>query len=87
MARFRIFKNVPVPTTKHDVSGRKEKYPFRIMEVGDCFYVPFKTKKPETVRCTVASAATAHKKRHAPEKKFTTRILRDRNAVGIWRTK
>ena len=46
--RYVIDKNVPLPAKA--TTGRKSKYPFDLMEVGDSFFVPGKVRMASTVR-------------------------------------
>lgn len=45
--RYVIDKNVPLPAKA--TTGRKSKYPFDLMEVGDSFFVPGKVRMASTV--------------------------------------
>ncbi len=70
-----IEKNIPIPNTK----GRKAKYPFATMEVGDSFLLEKVPKN--TVLNAARSWAIRHKKKHV----FTIRFI-DGN-TRIWRIK
>jgi hypothetical protein len=67
----------PVPNAHR---GRRPKYPFARMQVGDCFYVPLKEVKSANV---LASSARQWAKRNNSDRKFVTRVVGD--IVGIWR--
>jgi hypothetical protein len=73
---FQIEKDLPVPDV---ISGRRAKYPWRRMEVGDSFFTP------ETSRSGLSGA-----KRHAEKAtgfKFTcsTRVENGIKGVRVWR--
>lgn len=72
---MRIEKNVPAPSGK-TTRGRKSKYPFAHMEVGDSFTVTISEGA-----YVVGSAAGAYGRRH--NKKFTTRVAG--GLARVWR--
>ena len=67
----------PIPEPQQ---GRRPKYPFAQMKVGDCFYMPLKELKSPNV---LASSARQWAKRNNRNCRFVTRVVSDR--VGIWR--
>lgn len=67
----------PVPQPHQ---GRRTKYPFAQMKVGDCFYIPLSELKSPNV---LASSARQWAKRNNENRRFVTRIVGD--MVGIWR--
>ena len=67
----------PVPKPQQ---GRRTKYPFPQMNVGDCFYVSLREVKSPNV---LASSARQWAKRNNRNCRFVTRIVGD--MVGIWR--
>ena len=67
----------PVPDPQQ---GRRTKYPFDQMKVGDCFYIPLKELKSANV---LASSARQWAKRNNRNFRFVTRVIDD--MVGIWR--
>ena len=71
--------NDPMPRSK---SGGP-KYPFPDLEVGQCFYVPVGRRKPDSIRSVVATAAGQFGRRHG--KRFSIRLDRENNRVGVWR--
>ncbi len=71
---FHIEKGIPVP--KMTGAGRKTKYPFDVMEVGDSFFV--KDAKVKTLSRTCGS----HGKRLS--RKFISRTVE--GGVRVWRT-
>lgn len=70
-----IEKGIPIPNTK----GRKSKYPFDKMEVGDSF------KLKDVPKNTVLNAANSWAKRNKKKVKFTIRFID--NVTRIWRIK
>lgn len=74
MSEFTIDKDIPVP--KQVGTGRKNKYPFDALEVGDSFFV--KDAKVKTLSRTCGS----HGKRLS--RKFTSRTVD--GGVRVWRT-
>jgi hypothetical protein len=93
---FTIAKSVPIPVVRRSDAVRR-KYPFEAMEVGDMFFVPFKTKNTLHTHASNVGRETG--------KKFATRMtqmrpteaggwtptkIKDPEAVrgiGVWRTK
>lgn len=73
---FKIESGVPMPNTK----GRKLKYPFDKMKVGDSFELP--KGSPKT---TVLNAANSWLRRNNPQGKFSIRFHNDK--LRIWRVK
>ena len=74
MSEFTIEKGIPVP--KQVGAGRKNKYPFDAMEVGDSFFV-----KDGTVK-TLSRSCGIYGKRL--ERKFASRTVD--GGVRVWRT-
>ena len=74
MSEFTIEKSIPVP--KLTGAGRKTKYPFESMQVGDSFFV-----KDGTVKTLSRSCCTYGKRL---ERKFTSRTVD--GGARVWRT-
>jgi len=76
MTQIKIDKGVPIPAVENarGKGGRRPKYPFVCMEIGDSF---FTNTHPKTVR----TAASTHYRRH--NKKFTTRS--ENGGTRVWR--
>jgi len=75
---FEIEKSIPIP---EDWSrGRKQKYPFDNMEIGDSFFVPRDEEKATNLILSISSA-----KRRALPKQFTVRYIRTEKGVRTWR--
>lgn len=49
---FAIEKNIPAPSI-----DLRRKYPFREMEVGDSFFVPFDHREPNHLRSSIYTSA------------------------------
>ena len=73
MSEFTIEKGIPVP--KMTGAGRKTKYPFESMQVGDSFFV-----KDGTVKTLSRSCGTYGKRL---ERKFTSRTVN--GGARVWR--
>lgn len=73
---YKIYRD-PVPGWQ---AGRRSKYPFAEMKVGDCFYIPLKQVNSQNA---VASAARQWTKRNSKDWKFVSRVVGDR--IGLWR--
>ena len=69
-----IDKNVRIPSVSRP--GRKPKYPWRTMDVGDSFFVPSKTP------CKLSGSMQGAKKRLG--RNFTARAVE--GGVRVWRT-
>lgn len=69
-----IEKGIPMP--ERSKTGRKGKYPFSEMEVGDSFFLDDKTQK------SVASTVTSARKKFG----FTFAARDEDTGVRIWRT-
>lgn len=87
-SQFTIIRDAgPPPPAK---GGRGvSMYPFAELEVGDAFDAPrdgVRTKHgQDRTQVRVARSACAYVSRHAPSKKFTTRLV-DEQTVRVWRT-
>lgn len=95
MTKIVIEAGIPVPPKKAFVGrgGRKSKYPFEDMQVGDSFAMPLgRQKKYPSNRGAVSyknetllrSAAHGCAKRN-PGMRFTVRRLDDEGMVRVWR--
>lgn len=73
MSEFTIDKGIPVP--KQVGTGRKTKYPFDLMEVGDSFFI--KDTKVKTISCSCG----IYGKRL--NRKFTSRTVE--GGARVWR--
>lgn len=78
-----IEKGIPIP--KVDKSyAYDSKYPFKVMEVGDSFFVPVDREQPRKQFHRVAMNISAScRAKRMNGKKFLTRTLRD--GVRCWR--
>jgi len=74
MSEFTIEKGVPVP--KQVGAGRKNKYPFDALEVGDSFFVK------DTKVKAISKTCSNHGKRLS--RKFASRTVD--GGVRVWRT-
>lgn len=81
MAVVKFQEGVPVPPPRSGKPGRKPKYAFDRLRVGDSMVV--ETENPEEVRQTYWSVR-AWNKRH-PETRLEWR--RVEKGIGVWRTK
>jgi len=87
MKTFKIHKNKKMPNNAKN-SGRKLKYPFDALDVGDCFEVDVKDKKIASIQAQIASAGIQWSKINTKGKvKFTVRRLNDGKKIGVWRIK
>lgn len=73
---LKIYRD-PVPQTR---SGRRPKYPFAQMNVGECFYVPTTEVKSPYV---LSASARQWARRNGRPWKFVARQVGD--MIGIWR--
>jgi hypothetical protein len=73
---LKIYRD-PVPVAR---PGRRAKYPFALMHVGDCFYVPVSDVKSPNV---LAASARQWAKRNGKNWKFVAREAGD--MLGLWR--
>ena len=76
---FKIDENVPLPPQNR---GRKSKYPFYELEVGQSFFVPDEFKKKIT-------GYIGYARKCLPKRKFTARSVEEGEDKGIrvWRIK
>lgn len=91
-------KNVPIPSavSARQRVGRRRKYPFNTMDVGEMFFVPNRTKNNLTTHASAVGRKLG--------RKFATRLMHMRDTgdhwepcaesddgavigVGVWRTK
>lgn len=63
MTEIKLDQTIPIPQS---AAGRKSKYPFADMKLGDSFFAPVKTT-------ALHSSAISYNKRHSLKMKFTTR--------------
>lgn len=77
---YKIERNVPIAARKRG----NRKYPFGDLNKGDSIFVPIRDAEPMIVRLSLH----VFKKKHAGEKKFTTRVLVENKIKGtrVWRT-
>ena len=82
-----IDKNVPIPESKFGQGGfgRKPKYPFADMEVGDSFLVKCIRKQRGRVQTRLCNAASIYKRKHDRKTDFTTRASDDEGGIRVWR--
>lgn len=76
MSEFEIEKDVPVKA--------RLIYPFKQMEEGDSFFVPFNDKDPEKLRQSVASSIYRTQRLH--NGKFTMKTDRAEGGIRVWCT-
>lgn len=82
---IKIEKNIPIK----DKRGRRKgefSYPFKDMNVGDSFFVPFNGKKMDSVRTSLHTTARLWALGHNNGRKFSTSIVEEKDGVRIWRT-
>lgn len=72
-----IEKNIPIPSGT-GITGRRAKYPFGEMEVGDSLFID---NEPRGSQSGASMASKQHGARYG--KKFTSRT--EGNGVRIWR--
>lgn len=77
---FPIRKGVPLPHSSGNTT-KQERYPWREMDVGDSFVVPFRGGDVAKQQASVATVAKHASKRHGH--KYTTRRLE--GGIGVWR--
>lgn len=78
-----IEKNIPLPARVRGTQGRRSKYPFAQMEVGDSFAITAIEQTAYKLRNSIGNCAIKWVQKNAPERKFSTRITG--NTVRIWR--
>ena len=75
---YDLHKNVPVPKPdKRSPPVRRKKYPFEVMEVGDMFFIPAKTKN------NLMSLASSKGKTLG--RKFATRLTYMAESLDGWK--
>jgi hypothetical protein len=88
-AQFKIETGIPIPEIQRG-GFRTETYPFQQLEVGQSFFVPGTTEKPnpaKSLASTVSSATRRYGKTDG--RKFTIRTAEENGVKGarIWREK
>lgn len=73
---FSIQKHVPIPTPVRSVSPARRKYPFAEMDVGDCFFIPNKSKNTISTHTSTMSKQL--------NCKFTTRMVYLKQVADEW---
>lgn len=83
---MKIDKNIPIPNVCENRQGANgySKYPWRDLEVGDSFAVPFLTPKSQS-RITALAAYQSRARGH----KYVTRVTNEagKKMVRLWRVK
>lgn len=79
---IQIIKGRPMPPTRGGPGSAAMEYPWRTMDVGDCFEVPA-SKWSSPRKAQVSMAAMAGKAGKKMERKFTTR--RTGETITVWR--
>lgn len=75
---YETVKNVPIPkpvTSQHG-GGRRRKYPFPTMGVGEMFFIPHRKKNNMTAHASAVGKQLG--------KKFATRLTYMRDVDGTW---
>jgi hypothetical protein len=81
MSNIKVDKDMPIPEPpKKDKGGRKEKYPWSQMDIGDSFLFPASTKTN-----TAYTAARTAGLKFTPNRTFIMRQIGDR--FRCWRVK
>lgn len=80
---IKIDKNVPIPNRKY--IGRKSKYAYSKMEIGDSFLVKCSSENLFKVQNTLNTSSRTHGLKSTPAKKFKT--ARMDGGVRVWRIK
>lgn len=74
---FQLQRNIPKPgTIRPNARGRRKKYPFESMAVGDMFFVPGKQKNTLGTHVTMVSKQLG--------RQFSTRLCYMRKDAGKW---
>ena len=73
---YEIKKGIPMP----DKQLVFRSYPWRDLEIGDCFDVPLDRPGMTSVRPSLFSVGKK------TGRKFSTKILRSENVLRVWRT-
>lgn len=82
MSEYKIEKDVPLRESR---GGRRFKYPFPDLEVGDSFFVPLPAgKKLGRHQADMASVAILYRRKRGNGWDYTTR--QEKGGVRIWRT-
>lgn len=77
---MKVEKGIDIPPSG---AGRISAYPFKGMEVGDSFLVPYDGEEPRAVLLRVSSSCGARKRNHGEQ--YSCRSLED--GVRVWRIK
>lgn len=78
---IKIDKNIPIYEGNR---GKKRKYPFSEMEIGDSFAIPCdEMKECHRIQCTIVSSSYRNKK--VKGRMFTTRVSLANKEVRCWR--
>lgn len=78
MTEFKIENDVPMPTR---VRGRRGKYPFAALQIGESFFVPGDAKSVRHVR----NAACAHARKHGGHFRGSMRVENGVDGIRVWR--
>ena len=84
MEKFKVQKGVPMPGW-HAGGVKRYDWPFGTMKKGECFFVPLKDGSFKEIygkRQTILRAAIMWR---AAGRKFSTRLMPNDKAIGVWR--
>ena len=90
MSSYKVEKGIPMPEAHSALRVRAEAYPFEGMEVGDSFAEAVDTNDPtqvSRVRSRLGQAIQRFKRVVDYNCQFSTRLVKDKSEIRIWRVK
>ena len=80
---YQIYSGIPCPVR----TRLKERYPFALMTVGQCFFVEIGSNTRSKPRaCALYSAAKKFRDKYNSSFRISIKIT-DSNKIGVWRVK
>lgn len=74
----------PLPSI-HSGGNKKYDWPFATMKVGECFYFPIKGDGVIAVSTARDKVTTSAREYRITGRKFVTRHIEEKKAIGCWR--
>jgi hypothetical protein len=82
-SKFAVVAGVPMPETQRKGFARGEQYPFSTLEVGQSFFIPATTDKPQPERSYASTVASARNRYSVADPAGATRTNRKGKTVPV----
>ena len=82
--KFKVQRGVQMPRARCG-GERKYDWPFETMKVGECFMVPLKDSSFPEIYNKRQTILRATRLWHTTGRRFSTRLMPNDKAIGVWR--